>query len=259
MNLAVASALFVVWDLFLVVRHQNWLLHNGVLIDNYLTSLKPISFEGFKIAPFSGVYLLHSLWMYPFALWIAAGVALFRARELPVTARRVRRVRADRRHDGFADLRSRATLVLQRAIPHVRFAVLDGCRVRSVRPAPLDEPAADLRCRRTRRAPLPERHDHPLDRARRATRPCSRRPSRGRTHIGRRSNRSSATRRPGQLRPVSARGNYISYLLRRPLKDITYVPRRGSDFHGYVFTTTAVVPIGEVVWRDEPLILVKVP
>ncbi len=257
-NLAVASALFVVWDLFLVVRHQNWLLHNGVLIDNYLTSLKPISFEGFKIAPFSGVYLLHSLWMYPFALWIAAGVALFRARELPVTARRAL---------VFALIVVMMGLLISEAEPlsyyNVRyltyglpflmvaaFAVFDLPRSTNRRPIFGVAGLAALLClsvTTTRWIALDER------RALLAT-PISRAYSHRSTIKSIIGDAPAGTTAAG----IGTR-NYISYLLRRPLKDITYVPRRGSDFHGYVFTTTAVVPIGEVVWRDEPLILVKVP
>lgn len=257
-NLAVASALFVAWDLFLVVRHQNWLLHNGVLIDNYLTSLKPVSFQGFKIAPFSGVYVLHSLWMYPFALCIAAGVALFRARELPATARRAL---------VFSLIVVLTGLLISEAEPlsyyNVRylayglpflmvaaFAVFDLPRSKTRRPIFGVAGLAALLClsvTTTRWVALDDR------RALIAT-PISR------AYAHRSTIKSIIGDAPaGTTAAGIGTRNYISYLLRRPLNEIKYVRRPGSEFHGYVFTTTAIATTGAVVWRDDPLILVKVP
>ncbi len=257
-NLGVAVALFAAWDLFLVVRNQNWLFHNGVVIDNFLTSLKPISVDGFTIGRFSGAYVLHSFWMYPLVLWIAAGVALFRVRELSVVSRRTL---------VFALLVVFSGLLVSEAEPlsyyNVRylayglpfliiaaFSVFDLPRAPDRRPIFGVAGLAAVLClsvTTTRWVALDQRRTllaAPIARA-------DAHRSRIASMIG--------AEAAGTTAPDIDTRNYIVYLLRRPIADIPYIGAGGDGFHGFVFTTTSTAPIGTSVWQDGPLVLARLP
>ncbi|HEV7524034.1 MAG TPA: hypothetical protein VGP92_03675 [Acidimicrobiia bacterium] len=254
-NLAVATALFVLWDLLLVVRHQNWLLHNGHVIDSALTSLKPIPVDGFTISPFSGAYVLHGLWIFPTTLMLGSVYALWRVRELPDMARRAL---------VFGLIVVTACLFVSEAEPlfyfNVRylaylfpFLIVTGFTVLAL-PPPRRRPIfgrpalAALLCLgvvTTRWIALDQHRimvDTPITRAF--------------AHKG--TIDSIVGRANAGTTMGGAARNYVSYLLRRPIDKIALV-RPGRDFHGFVFTTGEPTPIGTVVWRNGTLVLTKVP
>ena len=256
-NLGVATGLFAAWDILLVVRHQNWLLHNGHVIDTTLTSLKPLNVEGFTISKFSGAYALHALWMYPAALLLSALVALWFRRDLSADGRRAL---------VFGLIVVASCILISEAEPlfyyNLRylaypfpflmiaaFMIFDVRRTPTNRRVIFGRPAlvavVALSVLTTPFYAVAEhRHLMKLNIAR--AEPHREKIARivGNADVG---TTSTASR------------NYIAYLLRRPVNRIGVGPRPGNDFHGYIFTSGKGAALGEVVWQSGPLLLVKVP
>jgi hypothetical protein len=253
-NLAVAAALFVVWDLVLVVRHQNWLLHDGRLIDSVLVDLKPIPTDGFTISAFSGAYTLHALWIFPAFLLIAAGVALWRIRELPLPARRALLFGVLGVLGGVFISEAEPLFYfnfryLAYLFPFLAVAAFTVLALPARRRRLLGVPAlAALLC-------LAAVTTHWVAFEQRKLMLAS-------PIVGTFADRGEIKKMIGDApaattSPSIGDMNYISYLLRRRATLIKVVPP-GTPFTGYVFSIRAHAPPGEVVYQHGQLVIVKV-
>ncbi len=253
-NLAVAGGLFLVWDLVLVVRDENWLLHDGHLIDSVLTGLQPIPTDGFTISAFSGAYVLHSLWIYPAFLLLAAAVALWRIRELARPAQRALLfgvlvvtggvLISEAEPLFYFNFRYLAYLFPFLAVAAFTCLVLPARR-RRLLGIPALAALLCLSAATTRWVALDQR------RQMLASPIVGTFPDRG--HIKRLIGDAPAA----TTSPSIGDQNYISYLLRRRATRIKVVPP-GAPFDGYVFSIRAKAPPGEVVYEHGQLVIVRV-
>lgn len=63
--------LFIAWHAYLHAIDSAWLLTDGRVVSTGLTELTPRPIDGYTIAPFSGAYVLHLLWLVPVPMWLA--------------------------------------------------------------------------------------------------------------------------------------------------------------------------------------------
>ncbi len=259
-NLAVAAGLFAVWDGFLVVRGQNWLFHNGKVLDSRLTNLKPIATDGFTISRLGGAYVFHSLWIYPTALLVGAAVALWRVRELSPTAKRALLFAIFATGFGIAvsEVEPLFYYNVRYLAYYLPFIIAAGFVVLTLpaphrargRPALLGRPAvAALLCLGVLTTPWTAWGQHRQLLNNPITAAFA---DRGtiRAIIG--------DARAGTTSTHTSMQDYICYLLRRRRQSIAIVPHPRPDFHGYLFSNVAGAPPGEVVWRHGALEIVKV-
>jgi hypothetical protein len=253
-NVGIAAGIFVAWDVFLTLRHQNWFLHNGRLIDTVLVDLKPLPTDGFTISAFSGAYILHGLWIFPAFLTLGAIVALVRIRELPNTAKRALLFGVFAVGGGvliseaeplfYFNFRYLAYLFPLLAVAAFTCLVLPARRRRVFGVAAL----AALLC-----FGAATTHWQAFEQRRQMLASPIVGAFADRGHL-----RSLIGDAPAGTTSASIGDtNYISYLLRRRATLIKVVTP-DTRFRGYVFSTRAKAPPGETVYSHGQLVLVRV-